>query len=204
MSSSWVRSRGKRVVDLVIVMPAQIVVAPVVGCAALLVAVTMGRPVFFRHERAGLHGQPFHVLKLRTMRAPRFDGEPDSSRLTRLGRLLRAISIDELPQVWNVVRGDMSLVGPRPLPMAYVPRYRPDQRVRLEARPGITGLAQIRGRNALSWEEKFRYDAEYVRTASPRTDLRIIVATIVAVFTLRGISASGHATMPEFLGDETP
>lgn len=204
MPSSWLRSRGKRFVDLAIVVPALVVVVPVIGLAALLVVITMGRPVFFRHERAGLQGQPFHVLKLRTMRRARFDGEPDASRITRLGRLLRALSVDELPQVWNVVRGDMSLVGPRPLPVAYVARYRPEQRVRLDARPGITGLAQVRGRNALSWEEKFRLDAEYVGNASLRTDLSVIVATVVAVVTLRGISASGHATMPEFLGDEAP
>ena len=159
--------------------------------------------MLYRAQRPGLGGRPFVLLKLRTMREPR-PGEPrlasDGARLTRLGWLLRATSVDELPSLWNVLRGDMSLVGPRPLLMQYLDRYTPEQARRHEVKPGLTGWAQIHGRNALTWEEKFRLDVHYVDHVSAALDLRILAKTIGRVLFPEGISAAGHATMPEFMG----
>ena len=166
---------------------------------ALAVRLSMGSPVLFRHRRAGYRGRPFTLLKFRTMR-PGAPGEPDDARLTRLGALLRAASLDELPQLWNVLCGDMSLVGPRPLLMEYLARYTPEQARRHDVPPGITGLAQVRGRNAITWEEKFALDVWYVDHASLRLDLYILWRTLVAVVRRSGVSAPGHATMPVFLG----
>lgn len=194
----------KRAFDMVLGSIALIVALPLIAASALAVRLTMGRGVSIRQERAGLDGRPITVLKLRTMTNDRDDTGrllPDDRRLTRVGRLLRATSLDELPQLLNVVRGDMTLVGPRPLPMAYVDRYSPEQRRRLEVKPGITGWAQINGRNAISWPEKLRLDVWYVDNMSLRLDLRIVVLTIKAVFTGGGVSAEGHATMPEFTGE---
>ena len=171
--------------------------APVAITVAALVAATMGRPVLFSQERAGLRGRPFRLLKFRTMR----NGEgSDGERTTRLGRFLRATSLDELPQLLHVLSGKMSLVGPRPLPVRYLPRYTPQQRRRHEVRPGITGWAQVNGRNALDWNEKFRYDVDYVDRHSLWLDAKILLLTAAQMLVPRGISHEGSATMPEFTG----
>jgi lipopolysaccharide/colanic/teichoic acid biosynthesis glycosyltransferase len=180
-----------------------VVAAPVLAAIAVAVRITMGAPVLFRQERAGKDGVPFTLVKFRTMTVrsgDSFDPSDDGIRLTPLGRRLRALSLDELPQLWNVVRGDMALVGPRPLPMVYVDRYDDRQRRRLEVRPGITGLAQVSGRNAISWDEKFDLDVDYVDRRSARLDLQILWRTLAAVVRRDGIAADGQDTMTEFLG----
>ena len=183
--------------DLVLVIltsPLWLFVMAVTGLSVLIV---LGRPVFFRQERVGRGGRPFRILKFRTMR----EGEgTDAERLTRFGRFLRASSLDEVPELINVLKGEMSLVGPRPLPVRYLPRYTPEQNRRHEVLPGITGWAQIHGRNALDWEAKFRYDVEYVDRRSLFLDLRILFLTVFQVIAPRGISAAGEATMSEFTG----
>ena len=163
----------------------------------------LGRPVFFRQTRPGLHGRQFEMVKFRTMtdaRGP--DGKllPDAERLTAFGRFLRASSLDELPELWNVLKGDMSLVGPRPLLMEYLPLYSPEQARRHEAHPGITGWAQVNGRNALSWEEKFKLDVWYVDHRSLWLDVKILCLTVRKVLVREGISADGEATMSKFTG----
>lgn len=163
----------------------------------------LGRPVFFTQVRPGLRGKPFKMVKFRTMtdeRGP--DGEllPDAVRLTRFGRWLRATSLDELPELWNVLKGDMSLVGPRPLLMEYVPLYTPEQARRHEARPGITGWAQVNGRNAISWEDKFKLDVWYVDHRTLWLDIKILWLTVKKVLVRDGISAQGEATMSKFTG----
>ena len=161
----------------------------------------MGSPVLFRQERPGLGGRSFTLLKFRTMLEARGEPgvlRPDGERLTPLGIRLRASSFDELPELWNVVRGDMSLVGPRPLLVKYLPRYSPEQARRHDVRPGITGWAQVNGRNELTWEQKFEMDVWYVENLSIRLDLGILRRTIAAVFSGRGVTADGHATTPEF------
>lgn len=177
--------------------------SPVLVAAGLAVQVAVGWPVLFFQERAGLGGRPFRLVKLRSMTEAR-DAQgrllPDDQRLTRLGRFLRASSVDELPQLWNVMRGELSLVGPRPLPLAYLPRYSPEQARRHEVLPGITGLAQVSGRNALGWDEKLALDVQYVDHWSLALDFRIFLRTMGAVLGRRGISREGHATAPEFLG----
>ena len=180
-----------------------VLVLPLLLLAGLAVLVTVGRPVVFRQERAGLHGRPFTLYKLRTMRAAAGpDGQPlpDAERLTRLGRVLRKLSIDELPQLWNVLRGDMSLVGPRPLYVKYIPRYTLEQARRLEAQPGITGWAQVNGRNAVSWDERFRLDVWYVDHRSLPLDLKVLWLTLLKVCRREGVSAEGEATMSEYMG----
>ena len=201
--TSFYRRRGKRLFDVVGAAAGLVVTSPVQAAAALAVRRELGSPVLFRQQRPGLGGRPFFLLKLRTMRdAVDASGRvlPDSSRLTPLGRRLRAWSIDELPELWNVLWGDMSLVGPRPLLMEYLDRYTPKQARRHEVRPGITGWAQVSGRNALSWEEKFALDVWYVDHVSVGLDLRILWRTVRAVVARDGISAAGHETMPEFRG----
>ena len=190
---------AKRALDVSVALPALALLAPVLLLTALAVRLCMGSPVLFRHRRAGYRGRPFTLLKFRTMR-PGAPGEPDDARLTRLGALLRAASLDELPQLWTVLRGDMSLIGPRPLLMEYLARYTPEQARRHDVLPGITGLAQVRGRNAITWERKFALDVWYVDHASLRLDLSILWRTLVAVIRRSGVSAPGHATMPVFLG----
>ncbi|KTT71172.1 sugar transferase [Sphingomonas endophytica] len=193
----------KRALDLLIAGTALIVLSPVIVVVALMVGRTMGRPVLFRQVRPGRDARPFNLVKFRTMRdAIGRDGRPlpDGERLTGFGRTLRATSLDELPQLWNVLRGDMSLVGPRPLLMAYLDRYSPEQARRHDVRPGLTGWAQVRGRNALTWDEKFALDLWYVDHRSLLLDLRILVMTADKVLRRRGISAAGDATMPEFMG----
>jgi lipopolysaccharide/colanic/teichoic acid biosynthesis glycosyltransferase len=170
-----------------------------------LVRRKLGSPVLFRQVRPGLHGRPFMMVKFRTMTDERgADGEllPDAQRLTTFGRFLRAASLDELPELWNVLRGEMSLVGPRPLLMEYLPLYSPEQARRHEVRPGITGWAQVNGRNALSWEERFKLDVWYVDHRSLWLDLRILWLTVRKVIVREGISAQGEATMPRFTGNK--
>ena len=179
-----------------------ILAAPMLAIAGA-VRICLGKPVLFTQLRPGRHGIPFRLIKFRTMREA-VDAEgralPDEERLTRLGQFLRAASLDELPELWNVLRGDMSLVGPRPLLMEYLPLYTPEQARRHEARPGITGWAQINGRNSLSWEKKFELDVWYVDHASFWLDLKIIALTVWKTLRCDGINQAGHATMPDFMG----
>ncbi len=201
------RRYGKRLLDLVIVIPALIILAPVMAIIALLVRIKLGPGVIFRQLRPGLHGRPFTMLKFRTMtdaRDPQGRLLPDEQRLTPFGRFLRSTSLDELPELFCVLRGDMSLVGPRPLLMQYLARYTPEQRRRHEVLPGITGLAQINGRNAISWEEKFAYDVQYVDQLSFWLDLKILALTLWKVIKREGICQPGHATAEEFRGSSIP
>ncbi|MFN3388533.1 MAG: sugar transferase [Allosphingosinicella sp.] len=194
---------AKRLFDFVVAGIALLLLWPLLLLVALAVWANLGRPVLFRQRRPGLHGAPFELIKFRTMRNDPKAGsglESDAQRLTRFGRLLRASSLDELPELWNVLRGDMSLVGPRPLLMQYLGRYTPEQARRHEVRPGVTGWAQVNGRNALSWEEKFRLDVWYVDNRSFWLDLRILWLTVRKVLAREGISADGEATMPRFTG----
>ena len=191
------RRGGKRVFDLAGAAALLLLAAPLLALAGLGVLLALGRPMLFRQERAGLGGRPFQVLKLRSMR----DGPgDDAARLGRFGRALRASALDELPQLWNVLRGEMSLVGPRPLPMGYVALYTPRQRGRLSVRPGLCGLAQAAGRNAVPWALKLRLDADYARRPGFLRDLRIMLACALLVLRGRGVTAPGHATAPAFLG----
>ncbi len=193
----------KRAFDLVVSLLALILLSPLLGLLALLVHLRLGAPVLFRQLRPGLHGQPFTLYKFRTMTDAR-DAQgallPDAERLTPLGRFLRSTSLDELPELFNVLKGEMSLVGPRPLLMEYLPRYTPEQLRRHEVRPGITGWAQVNGRNVLSWEEKFALDVWYVEHHSFWLDLKILVLTTGKIINREGISQPGHATMEEFRG----
>ena len=187
----------KRPADFMVAILTMPLWIPVSAAVALAIAVIDGLPVFFRQERAGYGGKPFIMYKFRTMRT----GEgPDAERITRLGRFLRRTSLDELPQLWNVIKGDMSFVGPRPLPTRYLPRYSEFQARRHEVRPGITGWAQVNGRNSLSWEDKFRYDVEYVDSRSLAMDAKVVAMTVWKVLRPSGISHEGEATMSEFTG----
>ena len=193
----------KRAFDVAAAAVGLVVLSPVLAGVALAVRLRLGAPVLFRQERPGLHGRPFIMLKFRTMTDARDAAGrllPDAERLTPLGRLLRSTSLDELPELWNVLRGDMSLVGPRPLLVRYLDRYTPEQARRHEVRPGLTGWAQVNGRNALTWEEKFALDVWYVDHASLALDLKILLLTLRRVLAREGISAAGEATMPEFTG----
>ncbi len=197
------RRGGKRLLDLAIAVPAAVLLLPVSAAVALAVRCTVGRPVLFRQRRPGLAEKSFVLYKFRTMRDTLDSSArplPDKERLTRLGRFLRRTSLDELPELWNVIRGDMSLVGPRPLLIEYLDRYTPEQARRHEVKPGITGWAQIKGRNALRWEEKFALDVWYVDHQSFVLDLRILLVTKWKVLKGEGISAADHVTMPEFVG----
>lgn len=195
----------KRAVDLVGAALGLVLLSPFLIVGALLVWRRLGRPVFFRQLRPGRDGAPFEMYKLRTMtdeRGP--DGEllPDDQRMTRVGQWLRATSLDELPELCNVLKGDMSLVGPRPLLLEYLDLYTPEQARRHEVRPGVTGWAQVNGRNATSWDEKLAMDVWYVDHRSLWLDLWILVRTVVNVVTRRGIAADGHVTAPKFTGSE--
>ena len=196
-------SAAKRALDVVAAGAGLLVLSPVLLATALAVRVKMGKPVLFRQERPGLHGKPFHMLKFRTMLdAADARGNPlsDAERLTPFGRWLRSTSLDELPELLNVLRGDMSLVGPRPLLMQYLALYTPEQARRHEARPGITGWAQVNGRNALSWEEKFALDVWYVDRQTFWLDVRILFLTVARVFRRHGITQGGEATARAFTG----
>jgi sugar transferase EpsL len=176
--------------------------SPIIAVIGLLVRLVDGPPMVFRQQRAGQDGVPFYLFKFRTMEPPSDGRESDQDRITRVGRFLRVSSIDELPSLWNVVRGEMNLVGPRPLPIAYTQRYSAGQARRLEVRPGLTGWLQVRGRNALSWDEKFALDVWYVEHRSWRLDLRILAETPLAVIRGSGVSHPGHVTMPVFTGSK--
>jgi sugar transferase EpsL len=198
-------SRSKRIFDIVVAGSALIILSPLVLLTALVVAVSFGRPLFHRSYRAGLHAEDFLVWKFRTMtNACDAQGNllSDEQRLTKMGRLIRRLSLDELPQLFNIVRGDMSIVGPRPLPSLYINRYSAAQRVRLEVRPGLTGLAQINGRNNLSWSKRLALDTNYVEQWSFGTDLRIMLRTVGKVLKADGVSAEGIATGHEFMGND--
>jgi lipopolysaccharide/colanic/teichoic acid biosynthesis glycosyltransferase len=195
----------KRMLDILGATVGLVLLSPVIIIISLLVWRRMGRPVLFRQVRPGRHGKPFQMIKFRTMRdAHDRNGKPlsDADRLTPLGRFLRSTSLDELPELWNVIKGDMSLVGPRPLLMDYLPLYSPTQARRHDVRPGVTGWAQVNGRNALGWEEKFALDVWYVENHSIALDLKVIWMTIRKVISREGISAAGDATMPRFTGNE--
>ncbi|HXH64744.1 MAG TPA: sugar transferase [Mariprofundaceae bacterium] len=193
----------KRMFDLVLSLILLLLLSPLIAFVALLVRVSLGSPVLFRQVRPGLHGQPFEIYKFRTMTDRRDAGGepfPDADRLTSFGRLLRRTSLDELPQLFNVLKGDLSFVGPRPLLMEYLPLYSAEQARRHEVRPGITGWAQVNGRNALSWEERFRLDVWYVDHRSFRLDMKILWLTLLRVIRSDGVNQPGHATMDKFRG----
>lgn len=193
----------KRLVDIVGAGAGLILLSPVVIVCAVAVARSMGRPILFQQQRPGRGGHPFGMIKFRTMSDARdADGGllPDGERLTRVGRFLRSTSLDELPELWNVLVGDMSLVGPRPLLMRYLERYTPEQSRRHHVKPGVTGWAQINGRNAISWDEKFALDVWYVDNRSFLLDLKILYLTVTQVILRKNINSVEAATMPEFLG----
>ena len=196
--------QSKRALDLMIALPALILLSPVLLLVSLLILVTLGRPILFTQVRPGLDGRPFRLIKFRTMsNCGSLDGAPlpDDQRLGKIGRLLRSTSLDEVPELINVLRGDMSLVGPRPLLMEYLPLYSAEQFRRHQVRPGLTGLAQVGGRNALSWDEKFALDLRYVDQWSMALDLKILAKTVWKVGFRHGISHADHATAPKFQGN---
>ncbi len=182
---------ARRAVDVVVALVAAVLLAPVIAAVALLVRSRLGSPVLFRQARSGLRAREFVIVKFRTMRPERFPGEPDSARQSRLGEVLRAASLDELPQLWNVLRGDMSLIGPRPTLPEQVVHYSPRQRGRLAVRPGITGWAQVHGRNALSWPDRIELDLWYLEHRSLMLDLRIVALTVLRLIRPRGVVGDG-------------
>lgn len=194
----------KRLFDIVIALVALLLLSPVFAIVAVLVRTKLGKPVLFRQSRPGLHGKPFTLLKFRTMTdAVDASGSPlsDADRMTSFGNFLRRSSLDELPELYNVLRGDMSLVGPRPLLIEYLPLYTREQARRHEVPPGLTGWAQVNGRNAISWDQKFALDVWYVDHATMPLDLKILWLTLRQVFTRHGINAEGEVTMPKFTGN---
>lgn len=196
----------KRVLDLTLALLALTALSPVIGLIALLVCLKLGAPVLFRQQRPGLQGRAFTLYKFRTMtdvRDAQGDLLPDAERLTPLGRFLRSTSLDELPELFNVLKGDMSLVGPRPLLMQYLDRYTPEQMRRHRVMPGITGWAQINGRNAITWEQKFALDVWYVDNWSLWLDLKIIVLTVWKILIREGINQPGQATAQDFMGSHS-
>ncbi|NOX62601.1 MAG: sugar transferase [Chloroflexi bacterium] len=204
--NGFYRHRGKRVFDLIVATVAIIILSPVLLVVALLVWSMLGSPIFFRQQRPGLHGKPFIIYKFRTMldaRDARGNLLSDAERLTPFGRFLRSLSLDELPELFNVIKGDMSLVGPRPLLMQYLERYTSEQMRRHEVRPGITGWAQVNGRNTLSWEERFGLDVWYVDHLTFRLDLKILALTLWKTIKREGVNQPGRATMEEFMGSRS-
>lgn len=193
---------AKRAFDLAVAVPLAVLTLPVQAAVAVAIRRRLGAPVLFRQQRPGRHGHPFHLVKFRTMHeVDEAAGRvADADRLDAFGAWLRSTSLDELPTLWNVVAGDMSLVGPRPLLTAYLPLYSAEQARRHEVRPGVTGLAQVAGRNALDWDERLRLDVEYVDTRTLALDVSILARTIGTVLSRSGVSAPGHATMPAFTG----
>ncbi|GIC36264.1 sugar transferase [Vibrio cholerae] len=195
----------KRLFDFLVSFTALILLSPIIALVAWKIRKNLGSPVLFRQTRPGLNGKPFEMVKFRTMKDA-VDGQgnplPDSERMTPFGDKLRNSSLDELPELWNVLKGEMSLVGPRPLLMQYLPLYSKEQARRHEVRPGVTGWAQINGRNAISWEEKFKLDVWYVDNRSFWLDLRILLLTVKKVFVKEGISADGHVTIAPFTGKD--
>lgn len=198
------RRYGKRILDILFSGMALVVLAPVLVIVAILVRLNLGKPVLFRQARPGFHEKIFYIYKFRTMKDIKGkDGKllEDEKRLTKFGKALRATSLDELPELWNILKGDMSIVGPRPLLVEYLPLYNVEQRKRHNVRPGLTGLAQINGRNILSWEERFAYDVEYVKNISLYLDCRIIWKTLQKVVQREGIHSETSATMEDFKGN---
>ena len=194
------RRRGKRLIDIGLSALGLAVSLPFQAAAAVVVVSSMGRPVLFRQQRPGQDAQPFTIIKFRTMVSEvDANGDTDADRLTKAGSVLRSLSLDELPELVNVLRGEMSLVGPRPLLMEYLPRYSDREARRHEVRPGVTGWAQVNGRNELEWSEKFELDVWYVDNVSLQLDLKILWLTLAGVLRRTGIAANGHATAPEFL-----
>lgn len=194
----------KRLLDIIIASIALILLSPLYAFVAYKVRKNLGSPVLFRQVRPGLHGKPFEMIKFRTMKdAADEQGNPlpDSERLTPFGKMLRSTSLDEMPELWNVIKGDMSIVGPRPLLMEYLPLYSPEQAKRHDVRPGMTGHAQVNGRNAIGWEEKFKLDTWYVENQSTLLDFKIMFKTVHKVLAKDDISAEGDATMPKFTGN---
>lgn len=197
------RRWGKRSLDLVVGVSALLLLSPVICVLAVLVRSKLGSPTLFRQQRPGLHGEIFELRKFRSMRSAldaKGDLEPDERRLAPFGKWLRATSLDELPELWNVIRGEMSLVGPRPLLVDYLPLYSPEQARRHQVRPGITGWAQIHGRNSISWPEKFELDVWYVDHVSFGTDMKVMWQTLLTVLSGRGVNAPDGGTMPPFTG----
>jgi len=195
----------KRIIDLLVSTSGLFLLAPIFALLALLVRFNLGAPVLFKQVRPGRFGEPFEMIKFRTMQNTTDENGQllcDAKRITPFGNFLRNSSLDELPELWNVFKGEMSLVGPRPLLMEYLPLYSPEQFRRHDIRPGITGWAQVRGRNAISWEEKFGYDVWYVENQSTVLDMKIILMTIKKVFSREGITAVGETTMPGFTGNK--
>lgn len=196
----------KRTFDFTVSFIALIILSPLIFVTALLIRIKIGSPVVFKQQRPGLNGNPFYVYKFRSMTDERNEnGEllPDDIRLTSFGKIVRKLSLDELPQLWNVFKGDMSFVGPRPLLMEYISIYNKTQMRRHEVRPGITGWAQVNGRNAITWEKKFEYDVWYVDHQSFLLDMKILIMTVMKVFKSEGISQDGQATMTKFKGNST-
>lgn len=196
----------KRAFDIIVSLILLICLSPIIGATFILVRNKLGKPAFFKQRRPGKNGASFEMIKFRSMKdAVDSQGNPlsDEERLTSFGRKIRALSLDELPELWNVLKGDMSLVGPRPLLMSYLELYDDEQMRRHEVRPGITGWAQVNGRNALSWEEKFKLDVWYVDNHSLWLDIKILILTVKKVFIKEGISSEGHATMPVFKGKKS-
>jgi len=199
----WYRRYGKRALDILLSGLALVVLSPVVLIVALAIRLTMGSPVIFRQVRPGLHGKPFVMYKFRTMLDLRDEHGnllPDEQRLTKLGKFLRRFSLDEIPELWNVLKGDMSVVGPRPLLMEYLPLYTPEQARRHEVKPGMAGPVIMSGRNLLSWEEKFKLDVWYVDNLNFWTDLKILLLTALKVLRGEGVSSPGYETAPRFTG----
>ncbi len=203
--AAFYQKHGKRLLDLALALPAIVVLSPLLACIALLARVRLGSPVLFKQIRPGLYGKPFTIYKFRTMTDAR-DAEgnllPDAMRLTKFGRFLRTSSLDELPELLNILKGDMSIVGPRPLRMQYLGRYTPEQARRHEVKPGLTGWAQINGRNDISWADKFKMDVWYVDHQLLMLDMKIIGETVLKVLRREGISQRGQATAEEFMGAE--
>jgi len=196
---------SKRIFDMIAVLLGSIFLSPIILLTALGVAIFLGTPIIFRQQRPGYKGQPFYIYKFRTMTdVSDSTGNllPDSERLTRLGRFLRALSLDELPELFNILRGEMSIVGPRPLLMEYLERYSPEQMRRHDVYPGLTGWAQVNGRNAITWQDKFRYDVWYVDNWSFWLDIKIILMTFWKVLKREGISQPGQATTEYFMGND--
>jgi lipopolysaccharide/colanic/teichoic acid biosynthesis glycosyltransferase len=205
MTSSPIVPLSKRIFDLLLTIPGLILISPILLLVAILVRIVHGKPIFFTQVRPGFQGELFTLYKFRTMTDQRDEKGgllPDEQRLTSLGRFLRATSLDELPELFNVLRGEMSLVGPRPLLIQYLDRYSPEQARRHDVLPGITGWAQVNGRNALTWEDKFRLDVWYVDNWSLWLDIKILALTLWKVVKREGISQPGHATAEEFMGDQ--
>ena len=195
----------KRLVDLVFALIVLVILSPIILLVAILVRLFIGTPILFRQQRPGYKGRPFYIYKFRTMTdrvGTQGEPLPDAERLTSLGKILRSLSLDEMPELFNILRGEMSFVGPRPLLMEYLPRYSPEQARRHGVIPGLTGWAQVNGRNALSWEDKFKYDVWYVDHWSFRLDIKIILMTAWKVVKREGISQEGHATAEYFMGNK--